>query len=648
MPGIIQTFDSASLTVTVDIPIPDKVRLNDKLQDVQPVTLLDVPLVLPHTANFALTMAPQAGDECLLIFADYCINTWWEKGADKVSDQYTSSPQPVIRRHDMSDGFAILAPWSQPKAKTLANYSSNQAQLRTTDGTIYVGVGSSGISLNGELTLSGEPAYGAGTSNFYYDLNAVMQLIATRLKMFEGEWWVDLSDGLPLFQQILAPGMGRNPEAVTLLIQQRIIETPNVNSIQNIQTVYNGTLGSFLFSCQVVTDFGNVAVNFQPDINAYELAAFQNVYGQIVTTDNSNSDVQFIANLSLLINDAFNAAQLVYNARSFGTAIGADLDGIVQNIGITRKLASYSTANLTLTGTPLTVIPTGVAQDANGYLWSIPASTTIGNSGTVNVTATCQTIGAIAAPPNTIVVINQGTAGWLGVTNSAAAATGQPVEQDSQLRARASISTAIRSKTLVASTLAAIAETLNVTRYNPGTATPGGPGTSVENPTGVTDSWGNPEHSISMVVEGGTDLAIATAIYNNKTQGTFTNGTTTVAVTDPNTQAVSNISFFRPSYVPIYVTLTVQGLTGFTSASTSAIITAVFNYLQGLQIGELLTISGLYAAAMAVMPNILVPQFSIKAIYAGTSVSPTSSTDISVNFNQVVEGVLANIVVNTD
>jgi hypothetical protein len=303
---------------------------------------------------------------------------------------------------------------------------------------------------------------------------------------------------------------------------------------------------------------------------------------------------------------------------------------------------------LTLVGAPLTIINNGVAQDQNGYLWDIPQGTNLGNSGTINVTAICETLGAVSAQPNTINIVSVGPGGWMSVNNAAKAATGQPVEGDSQFRARQAVSTSIRSKTLVAGTLAAIAETPNVTRYNPGTPSPDGTSSSVENPTGADDYFGNPPHSISMVVEGGLDLDVATAIFNNKTPGTDLNGTTVVLVTDPNTGNSMNISFFRPTYVPIYVTLTVHGLTGYSSAVTTLIQTAIVNYLNALQIGESLTISGLYAAAMAVMPNILLPQFSIQSIKAGTSATPTGTTDIAVNFNQVVEGVTGNVVVTID
>ncbi len=381
------------------------------------------------------------------------------------------------------------------------------------------------------------------------------------------------------------------------------------------------------------------------DIYNYELQQFLSVYGQVVNTGNDSADIQWISIFSLMISDAFNTAQLVYNARSPQTAVGSDLDAICKVNGIYRKAATSSTVTLTISGVAGTTITNGIAQDTSGFLWDLPSMVVIPNTGTINITGICETPGAISAQPGTIVIVSNPTAGWNSVTNSSAATVGQPQETDSQLRARQAISVGITSKTLVSSTIAAIAALPNVTRWNPGVATPGGPGTSVENPTGATDSWGNPAHSISMVVEGGADLDVATAIYNNKTPGCLTNGSTTIAVTDPNTLAVMNISFFRPTYVPIFVAITIHGLTNYTSVVVTNVQTAIVNYLNSLQIGEELTISALYGAALAVMPNLSQPQFSITSLGAGTTSGGEGTTDITVLFNQVVQGITANVIV---
>lgn len=110
-----------------------------------------------------------------------------------------------------------------------------------------------------------DPLYGGGFNNFLYDLDAVAQLIQTRLLLFEGEWWQDLTDGLPLFQSILGvAGAGKNSAAVSQLIQKRILGTPFVESLSDVQTSYQPTQRTFVFQCFVQTTFGTLQVNIGP------------------------------------------------------------------------------------------------------------------------------------------------------------------------------------------------------------------------------------------------------------------------------------------------------------------------------------------------------------------------------------------------
>jgi hypothetical protein len=89
----------------------------------------------------------------------------------------------------------------------------------------------------------------------------------TRLKLFQGEWWENLLEGLPLFQSILGQPAGQNHlEAVNLLIQQRIQGTPYVlpNGISNIKSSFTKATRAFQFSCDVLTAFGTIQITNIP------------------------------------------------------------------------------------------------------------------------------------------------------------------------------------------------------------------------------------------------------------------------------------------------------------------------------------------------------------------------------------------------
>lgn len=362
------------------------------------------------------------------------------------------------------------------------------------------------------------------------------------------------------------------------------------------------------------------------------LGQYQSIYGQSVYLGVDSADYQWISVVALKLSDTMQALQLAYNARSPLTAIGSDLDSIVKINGIARKTASYSTCLVTISGTTGAVITNGVVKDVNGFLWSLPASATIGAGGSA-ILATCQTSGSINALAGQISLISTPAAGWVSVTNPAPASVGSPIELDSQLRARQSVSVALPSRTMIAGTMAALIATPGVTRY-----------AIDENATSSTNANGTPPHSITCVVENGIATAVAQAIYNNRGIGCGTNGTTTINVTDAYTNAVLPISFDRPTYVPIYVAISVHALTGYTTATTAAISTALVAYLNSLQIGELVVLSELYGAVLTVRPNPDLPMFSIRALTLGTSASPTGTADVTMAFNQVAQGVLANVV----
>lgn len=131
IPGIVQSFDPVEQTVTVQPAI--KERVVDGVGNISMVNLpllLDVPISFPRAGGFVLTMPVKPGDECLVVFADMCIDAWWSQGGVQV--------QAEKRRHDLSDGFAILGTWSQ--SKRVANYSTTSAQLRSETGTSLIDI----------------------------------------------------------------------------------------------------------------------------------------------------------------------------------------------------------------------------------------------------------------------------------------------------------------------------------------------------------------------------------------------------------------------------------------------------------------------------------------------------------------------------
>ena len=134
VPGVIQSFNPTAQTVTVQVAIRERVNLNGNLSWETIPLLVDVPIFMPRAGGFTLTMPVTAGDECLVVFSDNCMDAWWQSGG--VQNQVEK------RRHDLSDGFAIVGIWSQPRV--LDNYKTDAAQLRNDAGNAYVEIDAQG------------------------------------------------------------------------------------------------------------------------------------------------------------------------------------------------------------------------------------------------------------------------------------------------------------------------------------------------------------------------------------------------------------------------------------------------------------------------------------------------------------------------
>lgn len=169
MPGIIQSFDPDAVTAVVQPAIKGAEQDESGAEvSVNLPLLVDVPVVFPRGGGCTLTFPVKAGDECLVIFADRCIDFWWQSGGIQ---------EPVDERmHDLSDAFCIVGPQSQ--AKKIGGISTTGAQLRTDDGSAFIEVAAGGditattagsatinapeIVLNGNVTINGNLSQGMG------------------------------------------------------------------------------------------------------------------------------------------------------------------------------------------------------------------------------------------------------------------------------------------------------------------------------------------------------------------------------------------------------------------------------------------------------------------------------------------------------
>ncbi|MDB5444984.1 MAG: hypothetical protein JWQ97_301 [Phenylobacterium sp.] len=387
------------------------------------------------------------------------------------------------------------------------------------------------------------------------------------------------------------------------------------------------------------------------DVLAWYQAQYRSIYGSDVVLDADTQDGQWVAIQAAALNDANAMAVAVYNARGPATAQGGGLSSIVKINGLLRHVPSSSTATVTIVGQAFTLIENGKVKDSAGNAWSLPNSVVIPVGGSIDVTATCDVAGAITAGIGAIAQIFTPTLGWQSVTNAAAATVGAPVESDAALRQRQAISTALPAQTPLQAIVAAVQGLSGVTLVKP-----------YENNTSSTDANGIPAWSIALVVQGGVNGAIASAILNKKIPGGPTFGSTTVSALDPYGVA-KPISFSRPSLVQIQAQVTIHPLAGYTSVIGDNILQAVVDYINGLDpslassrtyspdVVKLLTGLGIgtsvYRGRLYLPANLFggagAGTYEVTGLQICVVGGSLGTADIAIAFNQLAQAQLTNV-----
>lgn len=102
LPGTVVAVDSVKMTVDVAVGVLQNVSKQGLAGglDFKYPTLLACPMVTMQGGGVGAVMPVEAGDECLVVFSDRCIDEWYKTGQ--------ATPLPNFRMHDIGDGFAIV------------------------------------------------------------------------------------------------------------------------------------------------------------------------------------------------------------------------------------------------------------------------------------------------------------------------------------------------------------------------------------------------------------------------------------------------------------------------------------------------------------------------------------------------------------
>ncbi len=210
----------------------------------------------------------------------------------------------------------------------------------------------------------------------------------------------------------------------------------------------------------------------------------------------------------------------LYYSPLINTSTGVTLDGVVALGGISRRPATRSVVDLTISGTNGTVVASGFeAQTPQGVKFVTTENGTIAG-GSVDVAARSVDNGITTnQPAGTIVEINTPLTGVDSVTNAADSAGGADIETDAVLRARYLARGSVGGSTAVAiqSALNNVESIVTAVVYE-------------NNTSSVVD--GMPPKSIEAVIDGGTEPEILDILLNFKPAGIEPHGTESGSITD--------------------------------------------------------------------------------------------------------------------
>jgi uncharacterized phage protein gp47/JayE len=428
------------------------------------------------------------------------------------------------------------------------------------------------------------------------------------------------------------------------------------------------------------------------DINALLVAKF----GASFDTSDGSPDGALAGILAERYGQLWNLAQQVGASQDPDQATGAALDALCLLTGTFRTAAKSSTATLTLTGTPATVVASqsrasttstaqpfattasatitaltawvaltvyvvgdrrtnsgnayqcitgGTAAGAGGPTTTL-ADITDGSvhwrylgagTGAIDVLAASVSTGAIVGVSGDITSITTPVGGWSGVINILDATLGNDVQTDASLRVSRIAALAAPGSGTPNAIRAAVLGVANVTSC-----------TVFVNNTDTVNSDSMPPHSVEVLVQGGLDAAIATVLFGQVAAGIAFQGTTSSVVVD--SQGVSQtVKFSRPVNVNVYVDITVVKDPAFYPATGDALIQAAIAAYGGLQaVGKDVVAASVGAQAFTVTGVLDVPRAgSLGGALVGIAPSPTLDTTIVITSRQLAVFDTSRVVVHS-
>jgi hypothetical protein len=346
-----------------------------------------------------------------------------------------------------------------------------------------------------------------------------------------------------------------------------------------------------------------------------------NVTFNFGTATNPTPQGQLAASTAAIIGNVQDT--FVFYTQQFDPAyaIGRQQDALGRLYNLQRLPALPTTLQVQCSGAPNTFIPVGATiTDSANNIYASTVSGSIGANGTIGLTFAALVPGIIAVPLS--VQIYQLIHGWDSAT-IISGVVGQAVESRYQFEARRQNALAANSSGSLPSILGAV---LNVPGVISAYAT--------ENITTSSATVGGvtlAPNSLYVCVAGGSQAAIAQAIWSKKSPGCNYNGNTTVTVLDTSPGYFPPfpsypVTFQIPSQLQILFSVSLVNSPQVPANAAALVQTAIINAFAGGDGGPIAGIgSSLYASRYYAPVAAIGPWVQIRSIQIGSNNTPSAS-----------------------
>ena len=318
-------------------------------------------------------------------------------------------------------------------------------------------------------------------------------------------------------------------------------------------------------------DANGLTLNDQATLIANLSAFLQSIYGPNIDVTSSSPDGQWI---NILVQGTLDIEDII--AETFASfdpdqAIGTVLWQRVGINGIQVQGGTFTTTPVSITvsqavslfGLDQTTNPVFYVTDNLGNRWNLITTQNIGTAGTYSFQFQAANPGALTVLPNTIIVPGLIVLGVTTINNPTTTGTvaGQNQETDAALRIRRQKSVQMPSQGFQAGTEAALGNIPGVTYAK-----------VYENYGQANPPFSSPTNAMWAIVAGSaTPLAIATAIYNNRTLGCNMKGAQTFNITQED-GSIFTVQWDNVAAQPVFIQFTASSIDGVNAPNLQAIL----------------------------------------------------------------------------